>query len=90
MAADRMWRFVERLHLYDGAVTAALRESTEEITTVSAAPDCIPATPISPQAAEGLLRNPLYGPIPGLGPAFSVSYAPLADNPEVVSDGGGR
>lgn len=65
-------------------MTSALRDAIDDV------PDQeptlrIPATPISPQAAEGLLRQPLYGDLPGLGPAFSVSYAPLA--PEEVTDG---
>lgn len=102
MPARRFFLLAERLPAYGGVVAVAVRRAvadqsgSDQPGTDQAADAGPPAVApgatagakvlIGPEQAAQLLAQPLYGDIPGLGPAFSFSFAPLAPESEGDSD----
>lgn len=77
ISAQRFLSLVTRLPAYGGAlkaviVTRAHVDPVEQVTVPVVGVD------IAPQAADAMLNTEMYGAIPGMGPVFSHSYAPLA------------
>lgn len=81
ISAHRFFRLVTRLSAYGGVLTArfATPAAAPAIEQPTAPHAPLPGLDITPQNADALLNNELYGALPGMGPVFSHSYAPLVE-----------
>jgi hypothetical protein len=79
----RFFRLVTRLSAYGGVMTS--RFAAPAPAAPVAAPERlaadlpVPARDVTPENADALLNNEMYGALPGIGPVFSHSYAPLSE-----------
>lgn len=83
--AHRFFQLVTRLSAYGGVLTARFTAAGPGVPVANREPVAalsMPARDISPENADALLNNELYGALPGMGPVFSHSYAPPAPEPE--------
>jgi hypothetical protein len=89
MPARKFFLLAERLPAYDGVVANAVRRAMADKPVDGPVDDTPPRSTagtkvlVGPEQAAQMLAQPLYGDIPGLGPAFTYSFAPLAPEGEV-------
>lgn len=83
LSVQRFYSLVKRLPAYGGALRAVIsprpapdeHPAPQQQQPAPLAP--VPGLDLTPQNADALLNNELYGALPGMGPVFSHSYAPL-------------